>query len=190
MNNDTTCNIIQLSDQLIIGKGRDRICYEHPLIKTQCIKISIDTHKQSLREVRYLAFLKRKKTDLTYISNFCGKVKTNLGDGYCFELIRDNSGQVAPTLREALEGRITTLSNVHTELEKLKKYLIDNSICVRDISPSNIIYHRISNEIKLIVIDGVSNSNFNPLTIRVKKLTTIEILKSWMSLTKKLTRFK
>jgi hypothetical protein len=180
--------IIQLSDDLIIGKGRDRICYEHPTIKDQCIKISIDTHKQSLREIKYFSFLKNRNANLSNVSDFLGRIKTNLGEGFCFELIRDSSGEISPTVRQALEKKMITLEEIQLDLEHLKEYLIINSVCVRDISPSNISYQKTESGTKLVIIDGVSNSNFNPLTIRLKSLTTKAILKSWISLIRKLNR--
>lgn len=182
--------IIQLSDDLIIGKGRDRICYEHPTIKEQCIKTSITTHKQSRREVRYFSFLEKRKTDLSQVSKFLGKVQTNNGTGFCFELIRESNGKVSPTLREALEQRLISLKDVQHQLILLKEYLIMNEICVRDISPSNIIYQTTSRNINLIIIDGISNPNLNPFTIRRPKLISAAIGKAWKSLEKKLTRIE
>jgi len=179
---------IQLSDDLIIGTGRDRICYEHPTIKEQCIKTSISSHKQSRREVRYFSFLKKRGVDLSQVSEFLGKVQTNKGIGFCFELIRDVNGRVSPTLREALEQQIISVTDIQHDLTQLKEYLISNRICVRDISPSNIIYQVTPQGTKLIIIDGISNSNLNPLTIRMPKLITAAIAKAWQSLDRKLTR--
>ena len=101
-------SIIELSDDLIIGKGRDRICYEHPYNKNLCIKISINSNKQSKREVSYFKFLTQKQVDLSKISIFQGYVITNLGKGYTFDLIRDKNGNVSKTLRECLESKALT----------------------------------------------------------------------------------
>lgn len=179
---------IQLSDDLIIGTGRDRICYEHPTIKEQCIKISINSNKQSRREVRYFSFLKNRNVDLSHVSAFVEKVHTNKGTGFCFELIRDVNDRVSPTLREALEQQKISVADIQYNLRLLKEYLIKNRICVRDISPSNIIYQTTPQGIKLIIIDGISNSNLNPFTIRIPKLITSAITKAWESLERKLTR--
>lgn len=182
--------IIQLSDDLIIGTGRDRICYEHPTIKNQCIKISISSHKQSRREVRYFSFLKKRNTDLSHVSVFTGKIQTNKGTGFCFELIRDINDKVSPTLREALEQQKTSVADIRYKLKLLKEYLINNRICVRDVSPSNIIYQTTPQGVQLIIIDGISNANTNPLTIRIPKLITSAITKAWESLERKLTRIE
>lgn len=181
---------IKLSDSLIIGKGRDRICYEHPTNSEQCIKISIKSNKQSKREVRYFNFLKRRKVDLSKISTYLGKVITNKGLGYSFYLIRDFDGKVSKTLKQCIESREFTIQDIRPSLVKLKSYLITNKICVRDISPSNISCQKTHSGINLFIIDGVSNTNINPLTIRLQVLVDAAIEKSWKSLDRKLNHIQ
>jgi serine/threonine protein kinase len=180
--------IIQLSDDLIIGTGRDRICYEHPTIKEQCIKTSISSHKQSRREVQYFSFLTKRNVNLSHISVFLGNVQTSQGIGFCFELVRNVDGEISFTLRESLEKQIVSLKEIQPKLEDLKKYLMSNGICIRDISPSNIICQNTTEGINLIVIDGIGNPNINPLTIRLPRLIDSAISKAWKSLDKKLAR--
>lgn len=182
--------IIQLTDDLIIGKGRDRICYEHPNNKNLCIKISISNNKQSKREVRYFKFLKNRSVNLAKISTFQGHVITNLGKGYSFDLIRDEDGNVAKTLRQCLELKTFTINEIQPKLLELKEYLVQNKICVRDISPSNISCQETSKGINLFIIDGASNANVNPLTIRLESLINSSITKAWKGLERKLVRIE
>jgi hypothetical protein len=181
---------IQLSDDLIIGTGRDRICYEHPTIKEQCIKTSISSHKQSRREVRYFSFLTKRNINLSHVSVFLGNVQTSQGLGFCFELVRNVNGEISFTLRESLEKQIVSLKEIQPKLEDLKEYLVSNGICIRDISPSNIICQNTTEGINLIVIDGIGNPNINPLTIRLPRLINSAISKAWKSLDRKLARIE
>jgi hypothetical protein len=183
-------DIIELSDDLIIGKGRDRVCYKHPAVFNLCIKISITTDKQSIREMRYFKFLESKQADLSKISTFLGKVKTNKGLGYSFDLIRDYDGKVSKTLLQSLESNECSMQKIRPLISELKQYLITNKICVRDISPSNISCQKTKDDINLFIIDGVSNSNINPLTIRLQGLINKAIEKAWKGLNKKLERFE
>jgi hypothetical protein len=181
---------IQLSDSLIIGKGRDRICYEHPTAYGQCIKISKTNDKQSMREMSYFSFLKRKNTDLSKISTFLDSVETSKGLGYAFLLIRDHDGKISKTLRQRLQSKEFTTDDIRPLLSDLKKYLINNKICVKDISPSNISCQITVTGINLMIIDGVSNSNINPFTIRLDTLINAAIDKAWRGLERKLARIE
>jgi hypothetical protein len=181
---------IQLSDSLIIGKGRDRIYYIHPHKKNQCIKISISNNKQSKREVRYFKFLTRRHVDLSGISKYQGEVITNLGKGYAFDLITNEDGSVSKTLRQCLESRLFTIDEVQPKLLDLRENLVRNKICVRDISPSNISCQETSKGINLFIIDGISNANINPLTIRLQSLINASITKAWKGLNRKLARLE
>lgn len=183
-------NEFTLTDELIVGKGRDRICYEHPNNTDLCIKVSITKDKQSKREVSYFNFLKKTNADLSKLSIFRGKVNTNKGLGYTFDLIRDHDGEVSKTLRQCLELQEFTIQWIQPQLIELKKYLISNKICVRDISPSNISCQRTPHGIHLFIIDGVSNANINPLTIRLQRLVNASIEKAWKGLDRKLARIQ
>jgi hypothetical protein len=181
---------IQLSDDLIIGTGRDRICYEHPTIKEQCIKTSISSHKQSRREVQYFSLLTKRNINLFHVSVFLGNVQTSQGLGFCFELVRNVNGEISFTLRESLEKQIVSLKEIQPKLEDLKKYLVSSGICIRDISPSNIVCQNTIEGINLIIIDGIGNPNINPLTIRLPRLINSAISKAWESLDRKLDRIE
>jgi hypothetical protein len=183
-------NEIYLTDELIVGKGRDRVCYEHPYDSRLCIKVSINDDKQSKREVSYFNFLNRKNTNLSKISIFRGKVKTDKGLGFTFDLIRDHDKKISKTLRQCLESKEFSIEWIKPQLNELKNYLTSNKICVRDISPSNISCERTPNGVNLFIIDGVSNSNTNPLTIRLQSLVNTSIDKAWKGLERKLARIE
>ena len=183
-------DIIQLSDSLIVGKGRDRICYEHPDNHSLCIKLSFNSNKQSKREVKYFNYLTKKKRDLSKISCFVSMVKTDKGSAYVFELIRDNNGHVSKTLRQCLESKVFSLEYIRPQLIELKNYLIANKICVRDISPSNICCRETLTGFNLYIIDGVSNPTINPFNIRIQRLINNSINKAWMGLDRKLARIE
>lgn len=127
---------------------------------------------------------------MSKISIFRGKKNTNIGLGYTFDLIRDHDGSVSKTLRQCLESQEFTTQWIQPQLIELKQYLIKNKICVRDISPSNISCKKTSHGIDLFIIDGVSNANANPLTIRLESLIKASITKAWKGLERKLARIE
>lgn len=181
-------NRVTLTDELIIGKGRDRICYRHPNDSRLCIKISVTNNKQSVREARYFRFLSKSGSDTHLLSCYRGKVETNEGTGHLFDLISDDNGEVSRTLTELFKNGSLSDKDIEKPIQQLNDYLVDNRICVRDISPSNIVYQRSGSGFKLMIIDGVSNPGVYPWTIRFKYFVKRANDKSWSSFHRKVQR--
>lgn len=170
----------------IIGQGRDRACYAHPLVADLCVKVALKSEHQTLRERNYLMFLKQHQADLSAISCYRGDVMTDHGQGYLFELERLPDGQVAPTLKQAIISGSLTQQQVLDELRKLRDYLFKNAIFVRDLSPTNIVCKpRKDGHLDFKIIDGIGSPNHNPLTIRWRFLVERAIDKAWQRLERK-----
>lgn len=166
---------IQLDSTMLIGKGRDRVCYIHPADDSLCIKVAINREKQSRREKRYLNFLKKRGKDLSLLSDYKGVTKTNLGVGHIFELARDDKGNVAPSLKTAIQNKLISENEVEQLILKIEAYITEQSICAYDLSPNNIVVlMKDHKNINCKIIDGVGVAKPNPLSIRLDSL----ILKS------------
>lgn len=156
---------------MLIGKGRDRACYVHPENPSLCIKVAIKKEKQSKREKRYLSYLKRKGRELSCFSQYLGSVGTNLGKGYVFELARDSEGNIAFTLKKAMEQRLLNRKEIMSLILEIEKNIIEQNICVYDLTPNNVaVFRGQDNEIHYIIIDGLGVSNLNPLSTRLSFL--------------------
>lgn len=179
---------IILTDKLVIGKGRDRICYQHPSNQSLCIKISVTNNKQSVREARYFSYLYKTRSNTRQLSCYQGTVETNKGKGYLFDLISDDNGNASKTLTELFKCGSLSDKEIEAPIQQLKNYLVDNRICVRDLSPSNIVYQRLGSDFKLVIIDGISNPGIYPWTIRFKHFVKRANDKSWASFHRKVQR--
>ncbi len=180
---------IQLTPSMFIAQGRDRACYHHPSQKNVCVKVSIKPEKQSLREKSYLEFLARRKVDLHLISQYRGEVMTNLGAGHLFDLAVNYDGHLSQTLTQAIKTNSISKTEVTRLLIDLKKYLTTYLICVKDISPNNLAYVKTSEQAGyLYIIDGIGNSDHNPLTIRIKSLIHIATDNAWQRLERKVNK--
>lgn len=74
----------------VIGKGTERTCYLNPADKTHLVKISPRTNaKQTLREISYFGYLKRKGVPFDHLPRFYGKIEGEGFIGIEQELIRD-----------------------------------------------------------------------------------------------------
>lgn len=178
--------MLELNPSLLIGKGRDRACYQHPGNKNLCIKVALRPEKQTRREIAYFRFLHRRKKDLSYLALFRGLENTNLGPGAAFDLIRNVDGKVSLTLRQAIEAHQISEPALTELVNELRDYLYGEVICVRDLSPNNLMLQIGAERQKLMIIDGVSNPGVNPLNLRWRWLAHRFLDKSWRSFERKL----
>ncbi len=180
--------IINLNQAELIGRGRDRDCYRHPEVVNQCIKVSRRPQKQTKRERVYFSLLMLWERDTSHLAHYLGSVKTSKGEGATFELMLDDNGQISETLTEVIRNQRIPKQQLRVMLDHLREYLLENQICVRDISPNNIMCQKRDGLYRLVIVDGVSNPGVNPLNIRLSFLSRHFIRKSWRSLEQKLEK--
>lgn len=178
--------IINLSKAELIGQGRDSNCYRHPSIHNQCIKVSRKSQKQTRREQAYFAYLMKRSVDTSKLSHYLSTVQTTHGEGATFELILDDKGQISSTLTAVIRNTEVPYSAIRALLDDLRSYLLTQKICVRDLSPNNIMCQQQDGKLNLFIVDGVSNPGINPLNIRVAFMSRYFIKRSWGSLETKL----
>ncbi len=157
-------NVLIVDSQAdLVGNGKERNCFVHPEDPEKAIKIvHADTEKQTKRELSFYKTVRRRKNvSFKHIPRYYGKVDTNLGRGYVFDMIRDYDGRVSRSLLWYLqEGR--PLSDFKKDLKKLKKYLLENQLIFNhDMYAGNILYKRVSpSKGRLIIIDGFGDTVF------------------------------
>lgn len=177
-----------LTPELLLGQGRDRACYQHPDDPMLCVKVAIRREKQTRRERRYFKVLQQQGKNTRQLALYKDTVATNLGTGAVFELIRDQNGALALTLRQAIEQQQLDASEVMPMVQRLRDYLFTQAICVRDLSPNNLMVRHTDNGSDLVVIDGVSNPGVNPLNFYWPWLARVYLNKAWQSFERKLNR--
>lgn len=169
---------INLSDELLIAKGRHRACYQHPHHPELCIKVHLNPHDdlETIREIRYFNWLHKCKVNLDGIADYCGKVSTSLGMGYIYELVRDYDGQVSKTLDYYLKNSDTNElgSNVITmAYQEFKQTLLSHYITMMNLKAYNIVFKRESeNYGRFYLIDNLGSANLLPLSYFFKSIAT------------------
>jgi len=177
------CN---LADCLPIGRGSERVIYEHPANPGLLLKILDRSQQRSrkrqarwytryLREGEYRLFL----TELSeYVaaaaradSNWCelpiagvsGVIQTSLGMALVVEKIIGEDGGLAPTLEHILAKRSFT-AELRLALDAFFQSLADHHIIFNDVGPSNIVYGRNSaGRLGFYLIDGFGVKQCVPL---------------------------
>ena len=73
------------------------------------------------------------------------------------------------------------------ELAILKNYLLDQAIIMRDLKDDNLLLQRLSDEQnRLVIIDGVGNNEFIPLSELISVFTSMKIDRKWEKFRRKL----
>lgn len=175
--------MIDLSKEIPIGKGTNRLCFVHPQDKNKCIKVTYtNNYKESEREVSYYKFIEKQGFSLDYLPKYYGKVKTSMGDGEVFELIKDYNGKVSRTLTDYVKDieKTKKIQNPIILLKKLREYCIKNKIIIKDLNSNNIMYQKIDeNNVKLIIIDGFSNPKRIQFLTRFNYYVQKKQLREW-----------
>lgn len=182
--------MIHLTDNLIIGVGRDRTCYQHPDNSDLCIKVPHRREKQTRRERLYFSLLRWQKKNTSQLSEFRGMTATDQGKGALFDLIKDSAGNVSYTVTEAIQKHAVSSVELDLLLDELHLYLTSNHICLRDLSPNNVVIQVTDGAKQLIIIDGVSNPGVSPLNFFWKPAITRSLNKAWKSMIYKTDKTK
>ena len=160
-------------------------CFLHPHNKNLCIKIAYNEggQKDLIREINYIDVLKRRHKDYSILPKYFGKVNTNLGTGYVFEIIRDyNNGRT-----QTLEDFITDLnlfsqnySLIVRLLKELKEKLYKNEIITMVLFPENILFQKTDeNTYRVRIVNDMGSAVLIPLEYHFKYFAHTKILRRW-----------
>ena len=155
--------MIILNDDLLIGSGRERSCYRHPKYPERCIKVvqsfSSRTKTRIKREIKYIQKYKRSPQPLEVIPSYYGRVHTNLGMGYQFELILDHDMRIAKKLSLHLQEDGMS-EKIHEYLLHTYRLFLNANAVVSDLHADNLLLQKKSNiEERLVMVDGFGNSD-------------------------------
>ena len=160
-------SLVQLEQELLIGRGGVRSVYHHPDDENKCIKILFNQAKRRAvtREETYLRRYWLAGKPFDHLSRFYGNCQTSLGVGGVFQLIRDYDGTISNPLPAFLPGNILAdkvpPSELATLLRQLHDHLVAHSIIVSDPAPANIVITFMApKQPKLVLIDGIGNPHF------------------------------
>ena len=154
--------MISLSSDALIGSGNTRSCYYHPGDARKCIKILKDTARTDVNklELGYYNHLNRHRASLTHLPKCYGYVDTNLGPGLVFDVVEDNDGTLANTLKKMVKQGSLSINEAQKLVEDLERYLRKSAIAFCDDSLDNLVV--VDN--RLYIIDGmVSNKPLKTL---------------------------
>lgn len=177
---------IELNDELLLGKGRERAAYLHPLDNSKVIKVvhAIDEKlNQNELEYDYLRYLERKKVPFSHLTKCYGFVNTNKGKGYVFDRVKDYNGKTSKSFKELVLNEGLSKENELELISQLKDYLFKNNILFIDIALSNVFCQEFKKgKHKLILTDGIGGKRIGlkaKLYQYSRLFTKYKVLKQW-----------
>ncbi|WP_311945925.1 YrbL family protein [Halomonas piscis] len=178
----------ETSEWRVIGRGDERICYQHPDDPGRCVKLSRrEKAKQTRRELRYFRRLKRRGVPFTLIPEFFGAVEDAERIGIEQALILDERGELPPNAGEYLARPLAPaqLERFRAGLEALRDYLLAYNVIPCDLVMSNLLVLEREDATLVMLIDGLGASEAIPLAEHVPWLGRQKIRRKWKKFMKK-----
>lgn len=148
-----------------IGEGHKRECWRHPENPSLCIKVAKaepKAHMQNLLEGHYAEHLHKCGVISPRLPRVHGWKKTNRGLGLVMDLIHDDSGLPAPTLRQALEHNLVSRDEARALLDEALGWLVKHGVVWVDASVDNVVLVAApQSRPQLAFIDGLGGKRFN-----------------------------
>ncbi|MGF1843488.1 YrbL family protein [Vibrio clamense] len=173
----------------VIGKGRERTCYQDPEDKSRCIKVSRKSNaKQSLKEIKYFSLLNKKSCPFTHIPKMYQVIEQADLIGVEQEVILDDSGSISKTLHFYIveERTYAEMDAFYEQLAIFRDYLIENHIIPSDLVMSNLLVRQKNDELRIYMIDGFGAAEFIPLSNYIPWLGRRKIERKWEQFMSKL----
>lgn len=140
--------IIILGEELLLGSGRYRECYQHPdnalcVVKIEKQKISKAQNSAHSRELRFYNAL----TDNKYFAKFIDIELTNLGPGLVFEKIQNADGSKAAKLMEFYSQKKLIPVEIYAQIIAIMKQLEKDRLLACSAYPENLLLVKDGDEI-------------------------------------------
>lgn len=179
---------LKTAEWRVIGRGDERICYQHPDDPGRCVKLSRrEKAKQTRRELRYFRRLKRRGVPFTLIPEFFGVVEDAEMIGLEQELVLDEQGELPPNAGEYLARSLALgqLDRFQAGLEALRAYLLAYNVIPCDLVMSNLLVIEREDATAVMLIDGLGASEAIPLAESLTWLGRRKIRRKWKKFMKK-----
>ncbi len=139
--------------------------------------------KDLLREINYIDVLNRRHKDYSILPQYFGKIETNLGTGYVFEIIRDYNGNKTQTLEDFITSPTIFAENfdliVHL-LKNLKNELYKNEIITMVLFPENILFQKTDeNTYRVRIVNDMGSAVLVPLEYYFTHFAHTKIKRRW-----------
>lgn len=169
-----------------IGQGTERVCYYAPDNPSFVIKLSPQNRaKQTKRELAYFEFLKKRGVPFTHLPQFNGAVQVEGYIGFEQEAVKNQDGSLSQTLAEYFQTHSVESVPLRDLLAALYAYMYEYNILPCDLNKHNIMLQFTATGPKLVLVDGIGNTDFIALGQYWKYWGRRKIARKWPRFIKK-----
>ncbi len=175
-----SAELIELREDLFLGRGAHKAAYVHPQDDKLCVKITFKWPDEDVKkELRYRAVLGKKADDMPLLVKYYGRVRTNLGTGYLFERITDFDGRACRTLSQYIEACPPAEEMLRLLLD-FRTELFRGRYVVAGMNTDNFLVQRPSPaERRIRIVDDLGTGAFIPILYYSDRLLLKRINKYW-----------
>ncbi|MFO7936265.1 MAG: YrbL family protein [Kiritimatiellia bacterium] len=201
--------MIELKHIKWLDQGANRVCYIHPDDPGKVLKIikpwkraelkrriapfykrfrSVRCFDDNQQELKALRLLEKKKNASRHFPKCYGMVDTDLGQALCLEYVCSGwkEGE-ALSLEKYLHANGFT-PEIMKALDDLFGFLYENIIITRDMRCFNIMVRYVDDKINLVIVDGLGNSEFIPVSNFIPAVGRLKIQRKFNRFKNRLDR--
>lgn len=147
-----------------LGKGATRLCFYHPETPDKCVKVAM-RYKNIPQLQDELAAVKACRPALNnYLPEYEDTlIKTTLGPGLVCELIRDDNGELSPSLASFCMNKPVN-KRFLAQIAIFAKTIVENKIPLYDFNPENFVVQHKNGRHILKLTDLKTYNHYKPWT--------------------------
>ncbi len=188
-----------LSDMQPFGVGGRRLCYTHPHEPGKCVKVlrhdegrtirgknsgivparfrrayDNNTHEQQILESLFARIGPQMSQ---HLPRSYGIVETDLGPGLVLDLVRDDDGNIARSIRELISTGFS-LADFKPAFDEFSEFVLKHVVLTRNLHDHNLVaQHRDDGNWRLYLIDGFGDSAWLPVARWIRSVGKTKVRK-------------
>lgn len=184
--------ILNLREELLLGKGGHQAAYIHPNDPSKCVKIAFDPNDGDVKkELRYRRMCADKLSRSKLVTKFYGTVDTDHGAALVFERIVDFDGRASLDLKDYLSAATTpeAIEQSRALLMDFRRDFLDEGIAIVDTDITNFMVQRLSpTESQMRIVDNIGTPVLIPLVYWSELIARRKARRVWNKLAEWLSK--
>lgn len=189
---NTSCPVLQLSCDELLGKGHHKVVYTYPNRPMWCVKIVYDHSSFDVwRELRYRRARDFMGWPSSMLTKYNGTVETNLGTGFVYERIVDYDGQPSQSLKDYIlaADNPAGMNELKSLIEEFRQLWRQELVIVSDTNPDNFAVQKITpTRHRLRIVDNIGSGVRLPIIFYSRHFARKRIQRYWKRFLREMRR--